>query len=418
MKITNALSFTALAFALALPAMNSTAQNLRVRESLDAGWRFTKDDPADAGGNLNYSAAKPWLLPLQNPFTTNAPATAPAENFGGDVSYVQPGFDDSHWRQLNLPHDFGIEGPFEQALPGETGKLPWFGVAWYRKTFDLPADDAGKQIYFDVDGAMAYATVWCNGHCVGGWPYGYASWRVDLTPFVKFGAANTLAIRLDNPKDSSRWYPGGGIYRNVWLVKTSPVHVAQWGTYITTPLISSAEAARLGENTIENQSQNDVELAVETKIFELDANGVKHGDAVATKSAELKLPAGKSGTSAVELTVDHPKLWDIEQPESLCRRHHRQRRTEKWWTWFETPFRHPHDRVHHDRWFSAERRTRAAERRLRSPRPRRARHAPSTRARWSGSWKFCGRWAATPSARAITRPRRSCWTCATAWVSS
>ena len=94
-------------------------------------------------------------------------------------------------------------------------------------------------MYLEVDGAMAYATVWVNGRFVGGWPYGYASWHVDLTPFVRFGADNVVAIRLDNPPDSSRWYPGGGIYRNVWLVKTAPVHVAHWGTCVTTPEISA-----------------------------------------------------------------------------------------------------------------------------------------------------------------------------------
>ena len=89
---------------------------------------------------------------------------------------------------------------------------------------------------------MSYASVWVNGQFAGGWPYGYASWRVDLTPFVKFGADNVIAIRLDNPKQSSRWYPGGGIYRNVWLVKTAPVRVAHWGTAVTTPEVDEKSA--------------------------------------------------------------------------------------------------------------------------------------------------------------------------------
>ena len=138
-------------------------------------------------------------------------------------------FNDSGWRKLNLPHDWGIEGPFKQEYPGETGKLPWWGIGWYRNHLEVPASDQGKRIYLDVDGAMSHAKVWINGQFAGGWPYGYASWRVDLTPFVKFGADNVIAIRLDNPPDSSRWYPGGGIYRNVWLVKTAPVHVATLG---------------------------------------------------------------------------------------------------------------------------------------------------------------------------------------------
>ena len=257
MKMKQTLSSAVLAVSLLMPALKSVADAPRVTESLDADWRFAKDDPTDANTDLNYTAAQPWLMPMQNGFTTKPSVAPPADNFAGNVSYTQPGFDDSGWRKLNLPHDFGIEGPFQQALPGETGKLPWFGVAWYRKHFDVPATDAGQQLYLDVDGAMAYSTVWINGHCVGGWPYGYASWRVELTPYINFGGANTLAIRLNNPKDSSRWYPGGGIYRNVWLTKMSPVHIAHWGTYITTPVIGPAEALVDVKNTVENQTTND-----------------------------------------------------------------------------------------------------------------------------------------------------------------
>jgi len=314
MKIMPALSSATLAAALLVAALPSPAQTARVKESLDANWRFIQNDPDEGGTNLAYRAALPWLLPLRNAFTTNAAVTAPADNFGASVPYTQPGFDDRNWRALNLPHDFGIEGPFQQALPGETGKLPWFGIVWYRKHFDLPAEDAGRQIYLDVDGAMACSTVWINGHCVGGWPYGYASWRVNLTPFVNYGGANTVAIRLNNPKDSSRWYPGGGIYRHVWLTKTFPVHVSQWGTSITTPVIGPGEARVVVKNTVENQSAAGVDLVVETKIYELDTNDVKQGEAVAARSGQLQLAAGAAGTSSVELLVAHPKLWDVAQP--------------------------------------------------------------------------------------------------------
>jgi len=136
-----------------------------------------------------------------------------------------PNFDDSAWRALDLPHDWGIEGPFNQKYPGENAKLPYWGIGWYRKSFEVPAADKDRRIFLDVDGAMSYANVWINGHYAGGWPYGYSSWRGDLTPHIHFGGPNVLAIRLDNPPLSSRWYPGGGIYRHVWLVTTAPVHV-------------------------------------------------------------------------------------------------------------------------------------------------------------------------------------------------
>ena len=139
-------------------------------------------------------------------------------------------FDDSAWRELDVPHDWGIEGPFRYDLEGNTGKLPWRGIGWYRKHFTPASGEQGKRWFVDFDGAMAHAEVWLNGQYLGTWPYGYASFRMELTPHLKFGQDNVLAVRLDTEKWGSRWYPGAGIYRNVWLVKTEPVHVTHWGT--------------------------------------------------------------------------------------------------------------------------------------------------------------------------------------------
>ena len=155
-------------------------------------------------------------------------------------------FDDSDWRTLDVPHDWGIEGPFRDELPGDTGKLPWKGIGWYRKHFSVPAGDQGKRIFIDFDGAMANAKVWLNGQYVGGWPYGYQPFRLELTPHVKFGAENVLAVRLDTAHWGSRWYPGAGLYRNVWLVKTSPVHVGHWGVFVTTPSITDEQGVVTG----------------------------------------------------------------------------------------------------------------------------------------------------------------------------
>ena len=315
MKITPTLLFAALAFALVLPAINSPAEITRVRESLDAGWRFSKSYAAEAGTNLSYAAARPWLLPTANPFTTNAPAARPDGNFGGDVSFAQPGFDDSGWRKLNLPHDFGVEAPFDQALPGGTGKLPWSGVAWYRRHLDIPAADAGRKIYLDVDGAMAYAEVWLNGQFVGGWPYGYASWRVDLTPFVKCGGENVVAIRLDNPPNSSRWYPGGGIYRNVWLVKTAPVHVAHWGTYVTTPVIGPAAATVKIQVSVDNDADAAATVTVKNEIFELGADDSKGKSLASLSAAGVKVAAHQSQSSTGQIALSNPKLWTPEKPQ-------------------------------------------------------------------------------------------------------
>jgi len=290
----------------------------RERISLDAGWRFAKDDPADAAGKLAYTNIQDWVQATGAEFTTNADLIAkkkPEGNPGGDISYAQNSFNDSQWRLLNLPHDWGIEGPFKQEYPGETGKLPWWGVAWYRKHLEVPATDQGKKIYLAVDGAMAYATVWLNGQFVGGWPYGYASWQVDLTPYLKFGADNVIAIRLDNPTNSSRWYPGGGIYRNVWLVKTAPVHVGHWGTYVTTPEVSPKSATVKIQVKVDNDSDADATVAVQNEIFELGADGPK-GKSVASLTTDgVKIFAHQSQTTEGQITCKNPRLWSIEKPQ-------------------------------------------------------------------------------------------------------
>jgi beta-galactosidase len=240
--------------AIAAPA----ADPVRERLSFDSDWRFAKDDPSGTGDSLSYTNIKPWVTATGYEFVSDGKSAAgPAGNPGADVAYTQSGFDDSAWRQLNLPHDWGMEGPFKQEAPGSTGKLPWEGVGWYRKHFTVPASDQDHRLCLEVDGAMSYANVWLNGQYVGGWPYGYSSWELDLTPYIKPGAENVLAIRLDNPPASSRWYPGGGIYRNVWLVKTGPVHVAHWGTYVTTPEVSEKQATVRVQFTLDNDSDAD-----------------------------------------------------------------------------------------------------------------------------------------------------------------
>lgn len=291
------------------------AQTPRERVSFNADWRFTKDDPAVALNTLNYSQLQKWINAEGAEFAKDlAPATRPAGKPGGDVPCAQPGFDDSGWRKLNLPHDWGIEGPFNQEYPGNTGKLPFWGVGWYRKQFEVSSADQGRRLYLDVDGAMSRAAVWINGAYAGGWPYGYASWRVDLTPHVKFGGTNVIAIRLDNPPESSRWYPGGGIYRNVWLVKTPPIHVAQWGTYITTPSVSPSAATVRVRVNVQNDSAADTVVTIRNELCEL--NGEKPSKPVASLSiGDIRLAAGKSGSAQGQILFNHPHLWSVRDPQ-------------------------------------------------------------------------------------------------------
>jgi beta-galactosidase len=287
----------------------------RERLSFNADWRFTKNDPDGTGDALRYATIKPWFMASGSEFSTNASYPRPEGNLGADVSYTQPGFDDSGWRKLNLPHDWGVDGAFDQQLAGAQGRLPWAGIGWYRKHFTSPADDTGKKVYLEVDGAMAYPTVWLNGQFVGGWPYGYSSFYLDLTPYLKPGGDNVIAIRLDNPLNSSRWYPGGGIYRNVWLVKTAPVHVGQWGAYVTTPSITKESAAVNVSVTVRNDSASDANVGVGTEIYPIGADGKRTADKVAMVAPiALKVPAGANATGSMSLTIPNPVLWSLKNP--------------------------------------------------------------------------------------------------------
>jgi beta-galactosidase len=288
----------------------------RERLSLDADWLFTQNDPPGIGDELTYTNIKPWVMATANAFVNDGqPVSRPGNNLGAYVVYVQRHYRDTGWRSVNLPHDWGIEGPFNINDPGETGKLPWFGVGWYRKHFDIPLSDAGRRIYLDVDGAMSYANVWLNGYYVGGWPYGYASWQVDLTPYINVGGDNVLAVRVDNPRESSRWYPGGGIYRNVWLEKTAPIHVPHWGTYVTTPEVKADAATVNVRFTVDYDGRSDARLSARNEVCELKSNG-KPGRRVDSITLDnLNISAGQSATFESQLKVEDPKLWSLEHPQ-------------------------------------------------------------------------------------------------------
>ncbi|MEY2930309.1 MAG: hypothetical protein RL033_1058, partial [Pseudomonadota bacterium] len=279
----------------------------RSRVSLNDRWRFVKGDAPGTSG-LSYADARAWVLPTGNDFKRD-PAerlARPAGNLGDGVPYLATDFDDSGWQGVDLPHDYAIEGPYTNDISSSMGRLPSTGVAWYRKAVFVEEASAGKSFFLDLDGAMSFSMVWVNGQFAGGWPSGYASYRLDVSSLLRPGQLNTIAIRLDNPvpTDSnwqngwSRWYPGAGLYRNVWLVATDPVHVAQWGTQLTTPEISPAAATLRLDVTVKNDSAESVTTTVATDIYELDAAGERVGAPVASLAAvQLSIPAGTAGTA-------------------------------------------------------------------------------------------------------------------------
>jgi len=227
-----------------------------------------------------------------------------------------PSVNDSNWRSVDLPHDWAIEGPFGDTLENNTGLLPWKGIGWYRKHFTANESDKGKRTYIDFDGAMAYSEVWLNGNYVGGWPYGYTSFRLDLTPYINYVGENIIAVRLNTTKWDSRWYPGAGIYRNVWLVKTSEVHIAHNGVFCTTPEVNKGRAIISVLAEVENHLTEPAEISVESSVYKVDKNG-NQSDAVFASSlgAAAEILPGKSHEFREDIVITQPLLWDINDPQ-------------------------------------------------------------------------------------------------------
>jgi len=273
--------------------------------------------PSDAVTvNSHDGVLKSWILPTGNAFIANPDKrhVRPEGEPGKDFPFVQRAFDDSHWKVVNLPHDWAIAGPFYSGnnpkVGGGMGRLPSHGVAWYRKQFTLAKDDKNKRIYLHIDGAMSYSMVWLNGHLVGGWPYGYSSYQLDLTPYVTVGQTNQLAVRLDNPPKSSRWYPGGGIYRNVWLEKTAQIHISQWGTQVITPTVSKDKATISITTSIRNHTKNDQNVSLQHHIYELSKQDTLSEKPVLTlPSQALTLASGEEQKSQATSALKNPKLW-------------------------------------------------------------------------------------------------------------
>jgi beta-galactosidase/beta-glucuronidase len=262
---TNGIFCTA---ALLLAVVPGYAQAPRARQLFDNGWRFHLGDIA--GGQ--------------------SPALA-----------------DKDWRAVNLPHDWSIEGSYSPKNAAGTAFLP-AGIGWYRKTFQLPAYMDGRKVSIRFDGVYRDSTVWINGVLLGTRPYGYASFEYDLTPHLREGA-NVLAVRVDHSVlADSRWYPGSGIYRHVWLNTTGPVHIAAWGTYVTTPVAVEAEALVSIETRVLNETAREARATLITSVLN------DRAEEVASVRSEEPVTAGADHSFAQQLTVPHPSLWSPERP--------------------------------------------------------------------------------------------------------
>lgn len=228
----------------------------------------------------------------------------------GDPSEASSaGFDDSDWRTLDLPHDWSVEGTISPDAPmGNDGGYFPAGIAWYRKTFEVPvtSQDCKMGIYFE--GVYMNSEVFINGHSLGVRPYGYSSFFYDMTPYLHFGGKNVIAVRVDNSAHKNcRWYSGSGIYRHVWLTQTDKVHIAHWGTFITTPKVNDTQATVQVKTQIENETQTSRRVTLTTRLSYADADR-------GTETTEVEIPAGSSKEVTQHIRVDAPALWSPETP--------------------------------------------------------------------------------------------------------
>lgn len=253
-------------------------------------------------------------------------------HLGDDSAASRPDYDDTAWRILNLPHDWAIEGEFSRDNPSGTGggALPG-GIGWYRKTFTVDKADEGKRLYIDFDGVYMNSEVFINGHSLGVRPYGYVSFSYDLTPYIKWGGKNVVAVRVDNGEQpNSRWYSGCGIYRNVWLTKLNPMHIAQWGTFITAEDVSK-NSARLN---IRTKIQYDAAAQLQDSVKQADGTYVvfdseivpladvvlqsrlmdAEGNVVGEVASELQVIPTCLNEVEQEIVVKNPNLWSVNTP--------------------------------------------------------------------------------------------------------
>lgn len=232
-------------------------------------------------------------------------------SLSGDDNAIKTDYDDSGWRQLDLPHDWSIEGAFSDTNRATAGggALPG-GIGWYRKTFMIDRSKRNKMVYIEFDGVYRNSEVWINGNYLGKRPYGYSSFRYDLTPYLHFGdEKNTIAVRVDNSQQpNSRWYSGSGIYRNTWLVSTEKIAVDHWGTFITTPEVSPGSALMRINTQVRNNTGSSVKVTLFSTVY----------DAENKKVASANTPGIELNDSVIvitqDLNVNNPVLWSTDNP--------------------------------------------------------------------------------------------------------
>lgn len=292
----------------------SAAESVR----FDDGWRFRRGDAESAEWRLSPRMIRPQMARMTgNDLLAQGPKKYPYSIISPDgLEWAQPNFDDSGWTPLDLPHDWAIAEAFTREHDPTESYLPCSGTGWYRKTFDVSDQWTGKRIFLDFDGVMSYAAVWLNGEFVGGWPYGYTSFRVDLTPKIRFDAPNVVAVRVAHPRQTSRWYTGGGIYRHVRLTAAEPVRFTHWGVFGRSENVSADSATLQLDATVTNETAHRRDVTVLAVLFRVDSEGERVGESVAAfEPAQGSLEPNE--TKKIEfspLILEKPSLWSPETP--------------------------------------------------------------------------------------------------------
>ena len=232
-------------------------------------------------------------------------------SLGDSPDYSVVDFNDNSWRKLSLPHDWSIEGKSEKEnVSGGDGGFYPMGTGWYRKTFSAPSEWKEQKIAIYFEGVYMNAEVFVNGKSVGLQPYGYTSFEFDLTPYLKFGQKNVLAVKVDNSQQKNcRWYSGSGIYRNVWLTVRNPVHIKNWGVAVTTLEVKNNKAAIQVKTIIKNENTNLQSVLLSTDI--VDEKGKEVGKAANT----IELQPNEEKEVIQTITIENPKLWSVEEPK-------------------------------------------------------------------------------------------------------
>ena len=216
--------------------------------------------------------------------------------------------DHKDWRNIDLPHDWSVEGPFSEKLASGTGYLP-AGIAWYRKTFDISPELQSKKLALYFDGVYKNSEVWINGHYLGKRPNGHIPFQYEITKYLNKEGKNTVAVKVDHTQFAdSRWYNGSGIYRNVYLIATEPIHISQWGIAFTTPEVSKEKASAKVAVSMENNTASVAKVRVRSRLLDQKGNLVKE------VQEQVALDAGEKGEKDLSFQVDKPKLWSTETP--------------------------------------------------------------------------------------------------------